>query len=350
MIVLPPAFPYGGMENPTLTFLTPTFLAGDRSLVGLVAHELAHSWSGNLVTNATWADGWLNEGFTSYFENRIMEALYGPRARRRRRRPCPGPTWRARFEELGADRARHPPARSRRRRRRRRQRHRLRQGRDLPAHDRADRRPRAVRRLAALLFRPPRLPADDLGPLPRRPARQPGQGRRGAGAAAEARRLGLPARPARQCRAARSGRLRRGRRRRCARSTPAARAGAVPYARLDHGRAAALPQRPAARAARGRGSPSSTAPSACRRAAMPRCCSPGCSSRSPTATSRRCRRPSASCWRWAARKFVAPLFETLIGRGRMGPADRRARSTPAPAAGYHSVTTGAVDRLMRGES
>jgi hypothetical protein len=79
VIVLPPSFPYGGMENPTLTFLTPTFLAGDLSLNGLVAHELAHSWSGNLVTNAVWADSWLNEGFTSYFENRIVEALYGPR-------------------------------------------------------------------------------------------------------------------------------------------------------------------------------------------------------------------------------------------------------------------------------
>ncbi len=67
------------MENPTLTFLTPTFIAGDKSLVGLVAHELAHSWSGNLVTNATWADIWLNEGVTSYFENRIMEAIYGPK-------------------------------------------------------------------------------------------------------------------------------------------------------------------------------------------------------------------------------------------------------------------------------
>ncbi len=77
MIVLPPSFPYGGMENPVMTFLTPTFIAGDKSLVGLVAHELAHSWSGNLVTNANWADSWLNEGFTSYFENRIMEALYG---------------------------------------------------------------------------------------------------------------------------------------------------------------------------------------------------------------------------------------------------------------------------------
>ncbi|HWK41367.1 MAG TPA: M1 family metallopeptidase [Croceibacterium sp.] len=77
MIVLPPSFPYGGMENPTLTFLTPTFIAGDKSLNGLVAHELAHSWSGNLVTNANWADSWLNEGLTSYFENRILEELYG---------------------------------------------------------------------------------------------------------------------------------------------------------------------------------------------------------------------------------------------------------------------------------
>lgn len=77
MLVLPPSFPYGGMENPNLTFLTPTLLTGDRSNTDVVAHELAHSWSGNLVTNATWADGWLNEGFTTYFENRIMEALYG---------------------------------------------------------------------------------------------------------------------------------------------------------------------------------------------------------------------------------------------------------------------------------
>ncbi len=78
LLVLPPSFPFGGMENPRLTFVTPTVLAGDRSLVSLVAHELAHSWSGNLVTNATWDDFWLNEGFTVYFENRIMEALYGP--------------------------------------------------------------------------------------------------------------------------------------------------------------------------------------------------------------------------------------------------------------------------------
>lgn len=79
ILVLPPSFPYGGMENPTLTFATPTVLAGDRSLVSLVAHELAHSWSGNLVTNATWNDFWLNEGFTVYLESRIMEELRGKR-------------------------------------------------------------------------------------------------------------------------------------------------------------------------------------------------------------------------------------------------------------------------------
>lgn len=78
LLILPPSFPFGGMENPRLTFATPTIIAGDRSLVSLVAHELAHSWSGNLVTNATWADYWLNEGFTDYFENRIMERVYGP--------------------------------------------------------------------------------------------------------------------------------------------------------------------------------------------------------------------------------------------------------------------------------
>lgn len=78
VLILPPAFPFGGMENPRLTFATPTILAGDRSLVSLVAHELAHSWSGNLVTNATWRDFWLNEGFTVYFQHRIMETVYGP--------------------------------------------------------------------------------------------------------------------------------------------------------------------------------------------------------------------------------------------------------------------------------
>ena len=77
MLVLPPSFPFGGMENPRLTFLTPTMIAGDRSLVSLIAHELAHSWSGNLVTNAHWNDFWLNEGFTTYIERRISEKLYG---------------------------------------------------------------------------------------------------------------------------------------------------------------------------------------------------------------------------------------------------------------------------------
>ena len=77
MIVLPPSFPYGGMENPRMTFLTPTMIAGDRSLNDLIAHELAHSWSGNLVTNASWKYTWMNEGFTTYVTTRIVEKLYG---------------------------------------------------------------------------------------------------------------------------------------------------------------------------------------------------------------------------------------------------------------------------------
>lgn len=76
VLILPSGFPMGGMENPRLTFATPTILAGDGSLLNLIAHELAHSWSGNLVTNATWDDFWLNEGFTVYFERRITEAQY----------------------------------------------------------------------------------------------------------------------------------------------------------------------------------------------------------------------------------------------------------------------------------
>ncbi|RUO58694.1 M1 family metallopeptidase [Pseudidiomarina insulisalsae] len=79
LLVLPPSFPFGGMENPRLSFITPTVVSGDRTLINLIAHELAHSWSGNLVTNASWRDLWLNEGFTSYVENRIMEALFGER-------------------------------------------------------------------------------------------------------------------------------------------------------------------------------------------------------------------------------------------------------------------------------
>jgi aminopeptidase N len=79
ILVLPPSFPYGGMENPNMTFATPTVLVGDKSLVSLVAHELAHSWSGNLVTAASWRDIWLNEGITTYVQGRITEALYGER-------------------------------------------------------------------------------------------------------------------------------------------------------------------------------------------------------------------------------------------------------------------------------
>lgn len=77
LLILPASFPFGGMENPRLSFITPTVIAGDKSLVSLIAHELAHSWSGNLVTNATWRDLWLNEGFTTYFESRITETVKG---------------------------------------------------------------------------------------------------------------------------------------------------------------------------------------------------------------------------------------------------------------------------------
>ena len=77
LLILPPSFPFGGMENPRLSFITPTVLAGDKSLVSLIAHELAHSWSGNTVTNATWRDLWMNEGFTTYLTYRIMEIVYG---------------------------------------------------------------------------------------------------------------------------------------------------------------------------------------------------------------------------------------------------------------------------------
>jgi leukotriene-A4 hydrolase len=82
ILILPPSAPFGGMENPRLSFITPTVIAGDKSLVSLIAHELAHSWSGNLVTNATWRDFWLNEGFTVYLERGIVEALYGERRER----------------------------------------------------------------------------------------------------------------------------------------------------------------------------------------------------------------------------------------------------------------------------
>lgn len=77
LLILPPSFPYGGMENPRLTFLTPTAILGNRGQTTLITHELAHAWTGNLVTNATWEDFWLNEGWTTYAETRITEVLEG---------------------------------------------------------------------------------------------------------------------------------------------------------------------------------------------------------------------------------------------------------------------------------
>jgi aminopeptidase N len=102
VLVLPPSFPFGGMENPRLTFATPTVITGDKSLVSLVAHELAHSWSGNLVTNATWSDFWLNEGYTVYIERRIIEELYG--VERAQMEAVLG------YQELQDELKSHPPA------------------------------------------------------------------------------------------------------------------------------------------------------------------------------------------------------------------------------------------------
>lgn len=74
---MPPSFPFGGMENPCLTFVTPCLLAGDRSLADVIIHEISHSWFGNLVTNANWGEFWLNEGFTMYAQRRISTILFG---------------------------------------------------------------------------------------------------------------------------------------------------------------------------------------------------------------------------------------------------------------------------------
>ncbi|MDN3676365.1 M1 family metallopeptidase [Flavobacterium paronense] len=102
VIVLPPSFPYGGMENPNLTFLTPTVLAGDRSLTSLLAHELGHSWSGNLVTNATWDDIWLNEGFTTYVEHRIGEEVFGVKEAKMQD-ILSRKVWEVNLDEIGKD-------------------------------------------------------------------------------------------------------------------------------------------------------------------------------------------------------------------------------------------------------
>lgn len=77
VLFMPPSFPFGGMENPCLTFVTPCLLAGDRSLADVIVHEICHSWFGNLVTNANWGDFWLNEGFTMYAQRRVCRELYG---------------------------------------------------------------------------------------------------------------------------------------------------------------------------------------------------------------------------------------------------------------------------------
>uniref|UniRef100_A0A914WEU3 Peptidase M1 leukotriene A4 hydrolase/aminopeptidase C-terminal domain-containing protein n=1 Tax=Plectus sambesii TaxID=2011161 RepID=A0A914WEU3_9BILA len=81
ILLLPPSFPYGGMENPCLTFVTPTLIAGDRSLTDVIAHEIAHSWTGNLVSNGNWQHMWLNEGFTVFVERKIVGRLHGEEMR-----------------------------------------------------------------------------------------------------------------------------------------------------------------------------------------------------------------------------------------------------------------------------
>ena len=157
ILVMPPSFPEGGMGNPRLSFITPTVIAGDKSLVSEIAHELAHSWAGNLVGNATWRDFWLNAGFTDYVESRIMTAVYGePRAsmeavlglkslhadlhetQTRRPNPC------------------HRSARPRSRRRPLDDS--LREGPAVLELSRREIRPRTLRCLLARLFRPFRIP------------------------------------------------------------------------------------------------------------------------------------------------------------------------------------------------
>ena len=157
LLVLPPSFPFGGMENPRLTFATPTMLAGDKSLVSLVAHELAHSWSGNLVTNATWSDFWLNEGFTVYVERRVLEKVYGREreemeavlGRRELDREMAGLPERDRVLHLDLDRPRS---------RRRLHAGAVREGRADAAHHRAGGGPRALRSVSCALLRPLRVP------------------------------------------------------------------------------------------------------------------------------------------------------------------------------------------------
>ena len=77
ILVLPPSFPFGGMENPLLTFVSPTMIAGDKSQVATAIHEVAHSWTGNLVTCKNWEDFWLNESLTVFIQRKITSRIYG---------------------------------------------------------------------------------------------------------------------------------------------------------------------------------------------------------------------------------------------------------------------------------
>ncbi len=166
ILVLPPSFPYGGMENPRLTFISPTVIAGDRSLTSVAAHELAHSWSGNLVTNATWADMWLNEGVTTYIEQRIVEQLYG--------RDAAAAVEAVEREELLALMARgarvDPAARDRPLESERGGERGVRQGIGVPSGHRAGGRPRAIRSMAARVLRQARVHVDHDGAVCRRSA------------------------------------------------------------------------------------------------------------------------------------------------------------------------------------
>ena len=261
MLVLPPSFPFGGMENPRLTFATPTILAGDRSLVSLVAHELAHSWSGNLVTNATWNDFWLNEGFTIYFEHRIMEEVYG-RDQAEMLALLSRQELEEEIERLGADQSRHPPRAvdlagrdpddgDERRR--------LREGLPLPAPARGGVGPRAVRRVPRALLRSLRVPVDDHRPLPGLAAAGPAGEH--AGVTFESLRVdewidgpGLPANAPRPRSDAFDAR-RRARARAGARGAPARE---LADQGLGHAGVAALPAQLPGRGRDGRASPSST--------------------------------------------------------------------------------------------
>ena len=170
LLVLPPSFPFGGMENPRLTFATPTVIAGDKSLVSLVAHELAHSWSGNLVTNATWRDFWLNEGFTTYLERRIVEAVYGkPRADMEAMIGVSDLEGGAQDASTVAARS-HAAARPHRPRSGRCVFERaVRAGRAVPDVPRSEVRPRRVRRVPAEVVRRARVPERDDRRVPRVP-------------------------------------------------------------------------------------------------------------------------------------------------------------------------------------